>query len=173
MEAGAYLNQPYLYQVDGVFSHNPLHDLESLWWVGVWFLLCHYEPSELEDITVQQHIKVVKQFCETLFNNRIDPLSRRRAVIGSALLVNTEPQTFPRAVQHLVVMLDEFREQLVTYYENYKPKESQDRTFFIPHVHLNFDDVFKEALKELENDESGLWPLDDIEKRIAYLNTKK
>ena len=173
VEAGAYLNQPYLYQVDGVFSHNPLHDLESLWWVGVWFLLCHYQPSKLGDKTVQQHIKVVKEFSETLFNNRIDLLSRRRAVIGSALLVNTEPQCFPKAVQHLVVVLDEFREQLVTYYESYKPKESQDLSFFIPDVHRKFGDIFEEAIEELRNDQSGLWPLDDIQKRITYLNTKK
>jgi hypothetical protein len=59
-EAGAYINQ------DGVLLHNPLHDLESLWWVGVWFLLCHYQskPSKLRDITVQQHVEVVKKYVQ-------------------------------------------------------------------------------------------------------------
>ena len=105
--------------------------LEFLWWVGVWFLLCHYEPSKLGDITVQNHIKAVKKYSEILFNNRIDPLSRRRAVIGSALLVNTDPQCFLDAVQILFVMLDEFREQLVTYYEIFKPTKTQEWSFLI------------------------------------------
>ena len=46
VDSGAYMNQ-----ADGDFSHNPLHDLESLWWV---ILLCHYKPSRFQDITVQQ-----------------------------------------------------------------------------------------------------------------------
>ncbi|KIM74225.1 hypothetical protein PILCRDRAFT_828383 [Piloderma croceum F 1598] len=23
------------------FRYNPLHDMESIWWVGVWFIFCH------------------------------------------------------------------------------------------------------------------------------------
>ena len=79
---------------------------------------------------MQNHIKAVKKYSEILFNNRIDPLSRRRAVIGSALLVNTDPQCFLDAVQILFVMLDEFREQLVTYYEIFKPTKTQGWSFF-------------------------------------------
>ena len=167
MEAGAYMNQ-----VGGVFSHNPLHDLESLWWVGVWFLLCHYRPDKVGDITVQKHIKVVKKFGETLFNNR-DTLSRRHALTGSALLANTKPASFPQAVQYFIVMLNMFRGHLVTYYESYKPKESQDRSFFVPDVHRKFGDVFGNVMKKIRNDQTELWPLDDIEDHIIYLNTKK
>ena len=54
----------YIYHGSLFFSHNPLHDLESLWWVGVWLLLCHYRPSKLRDITVQQHIKVVRDLIQ-------------------------------------------------------------------------------------------------------------
>ena len=105
VEAGA-----YIYNLScEVFSHNPLHDLESLWWVGVWFLICHYQPSKLGVDAVQKHIKVVQKFGQTLFNNRSDHLSRRHALIGSALLANTRPQSSPRAVQYLVVVLNKFR----------------------------------------------------------------
>jgi hypothetical protein len=86
VEAGAYMNH-----ISMIFSHNPLHDIESLWWVGVWFLLCHYQPGNLGDITVQRHINLVKEFGETLLNNRVNLLSRRHALIGSALLANIEP----------------------------------------------------------------------------------
>ena len=90
----------YMNQVSVDFSHNPLHDIESLWWVGVWFILCHY-PSEFGDITVQRHIKVVKKFGETLFNNRGNHLSRRHALVGTTLLTNIKPRSFPVAIQRL------------------------------------------------------------------------
>ena len=168
VEAGAYMNQ-----ISTAFSHNPLHDIESLWWVGIWFLLCHYQPSKLEDSTVQKHIKVVKEFGETLFNNHNSPLSRRRALIGSAIFANTKPHSFPQGVKYLIVMLDDFREQLFTYYKSYKPKESQNRSFFIPDVYHKLGNIVEGAMKELRNDQSGLWPLEDIEERITYLNTQK
>ena len=153
--------------------HNPLHDLESLWWVGIWFLLCHYSPSKVGDITtVQQHIKVIEKFGGTLFNC-FDPHSRRRALTGSTLLADTKPPSFPRAVQHLILALDVFREQLVTYYESYKLKASQDRSFFISDMHRKFGDVLEDAMKELKNDQTELWPLDHIKDCITFLNTKK
>jgi hypothetical protein len=54
------------------FHQNPLHDLESLWWVGVWFVFWHYKPSNLMDDTVQEHMKLVKKVGQTLFNNGAD-----------------------------------------------------------------------------------------------------
>jgi hypothetical protein len=171
VEAGAYIYDPSC----EVFSHNPLHDLESLWWVGVWFLLCHYRPSKLGDDTVQKHIKTIKKFGQTLFNNRSDQLSRRHALIGSTLLASTKPKSFPHAVQYLVVVLNKFRAQLVKYYESYKPnpKEPRDQSFFTPDVHRKFGDIFEDGMKALTNDRTELWSLDHIEAHITYLNAKK
>ena len=174
MEAGLYMNQPYMIQVEGVFSHNPLHDLESLWWVGVWFLLCHYDSNNLRDTTVQEHIEVVKKYGGTLFNNRDDPLSRRRAVLGSDLLSKIQPRSFPEAVQHLIVLLHLFREQLVAHYKLYKPTmTSQDLSFFNPDLHCKYDDLVKEAVKELKNDTTALKLFDHIDEIISYINSKK
>ena len=173
MEAGAYLNQPLLHQSGGVFSHNPLHDLESVWWVGVWFLLRHYEPNNLLDIKVQQHIKVVKNFSETLFNNRIDPLDRRKALTGSTLLGSIRPLSFSLAVQQLTVLLDVFRDELVTYYGIYKPMVSQDRSFFNPDLHRKFGDVVETAMNNLENDDTELWLFHHISNEINYLDSKR
>ena len=169
VEAGAYINQA------GELSHNPLHDLESLWWIGVWFLLCHYQPSNLRDITVQRHIEVVKKYGETLFNNRVNSLSRRRALTGSDLLFNIEPLSFPRAIQPIILLLDMFRDQLVAHYERYKPKPNapQNRSFFNPDLHREYGDVVEEAKKELRNDETELWPFGYIEKTIAINNANR
>ena len=142
-EAGAYLNKPYLYQLGVFFSHNPLHDLESLWWVGLWFLLCHYKPPKTG--TVPKHIKVVKKFSESLFNNLSDALSRRHTLTGSTLFANTKPSSFPDGVKYFIVILEMYREQLVGCYESYKPKATQDRSFFIPNVHGKFGDEIGSA----------------------------
>jgi hypothetical protein len=120
MELGAYIYHPYC----EVFSHNPLHDLESLWWVGIWFLLYHYKLSRLEVDAVQKHVKVVKKFDQTLFNNRTDSLRRSVFTGKSALLDNTFPDFFPRAVRCLFVVLNKFRIQLVNYYKSCKPSET-------------------------------------------------
>ena len=175
VEVGAYLNQTYMSQVDGVFSHNPLHDLESLWWVGVWFLLCHYDPSRIPNTTVEKHAEVVKKFGGTLFNNRIDPLSRRRAVIGSTLLANIQPLSFPKAVQYLVVLLNLFRKQLVAHYTDYKPTmTSQDWSFFDSgHLHSEYGNPIKKAITELKNDSTPLWLFHHVEERIEYFRKRK
>ena len=171
VEAGANMNQ-----VDGVFSHSPLHDLESLWWVGVWFLLCHYEPSNIRDITIQKHIKVVKKYGETLFNNcrGINPLSRRHALTGPDLLANIDPFSFSIGIQHFILLLDLFRDQLVVHYKKYKPTTtSQDLSFFYPEVHPKFAGIVDKIMKELGNDESELWLVGLIEKNIAFYNSQE
>jgi hypothetical protein len=167
VEAGAYINQA------GVLSHNPLHDIESLWWVGIWFLLCHYPPGMVRDTTAQRHFEVIRTYGETLFNNRTNPLGRRHALTGPDLLHNIEPESFPMPVQHLIVLLDEYREQLLTYYELYKPIESQAEYFFIPELHGKFSGIVKEAMTGLADDSTGLWLIANIKKHIAYINAKK
>ena len=162
----------YIYLVSTVFSQNPLHDLESLWWVGVWFLLCHYRPRKLREITVQEHIHVVKKYGGTLFNNHIGPLSRRIALIAPDIIANVDPLSFPEAVQRLTVLLESFRDQLVKYYEIYKPMASQDPSFFNPDLYRKFGDLFEDANKDLGDDKTGLWPLSHIEDHIKYLNAK-
>ena len=170
MESGA-----YIYQGDEVFSHNPLHDLESLWWVGIWLLLCHYDPSKLRDTTVQQHIEVVKSYGETLFNscaNSPRP-SRRVALTGPDILRNVLPLVFPKAIQHLIISLDLFRAQLVTHYKLYEPMAFQDRSFFTPDLYSKFSDKFEETMKVLKDDQTELWLFTNIKDQIDYLNGKK
>ena len=165
----------YMTQVEGVFWHNPLHDIESLWWVGLWFLLCHYHPDNLQDTAVQQHIEVVKKFGETLFNNRANSpgLSRRCALTGPDLLRDTKPRGFPKAVQRLIFLLDVYRAKLVTHYKLYEPMAFQDRSFFTPDLYSKFSDKFEETMKVLKDDQTELWLFTDVKDQIDYLNGKK
>ena len=172
MEAGTYLTLPYLNLLHGTFSHNPLHDIESVWWVGVWFLLCHYQPRNLLDNDVQEHIEVVKNYGETLFNNPIDPLSRPRALTTADLLTSIDPLSFPGALPNFVVLLDRFRDELMKYYKIYKPTASQDRSFFNPDLHRKFGDIVEKAKKKLEIDKTRLLLFKHISDETAYLKSK-
>ena len=167
VQSGVYMNQ-----IDEVFSHNPLHDLESLWWVGVWFLTCHYHPHKFRDTAVQKHMEVVKTFGETLFNNPFDISSRRRALTSQALLVKIGSKSFPVALQHLIVLLDDFRIELVTYYKRYIPKASQDQSFFNPDLFFRFSDIVEEAMEELRNDQTELWPINLVARNMARFSDK-
>jgi hypothetical protein len=56
-----------------------------------------------------------------------------------------------------MVLLDVVRDQLVAHYKDYKAMASQDRSFFNPDLHRKFADLVEEAIKELRNDQTGLW----------------
>ena len=161
----------YIYYPESDFSHNPLHDLESLWWVGVWFLLYHYKPaSNLLDDIVQRHLKLIKTAAQSLFNNGANlPNSRRQALIRQDTLAASNPRSFPTTVQYLVVVVHKFRAQLVEYYKNYEP---HDRSFFTPDIHRQCGALFERAMESLKNDNTELWPLDHIEQRVSYLQEK-
>ena len=164
VENFGYMHHPY-----SVFSHNPLHDLESLWWVGVWFLLCHYKPSNLRDVAVKEHIELIKALGQTLFNNGADRSRRRAALVHPIILRESEPICFPEAVQNFLAALSKFRKQLVTYYEEYVPKEPQDYSFFTPDVHGRCGIFFEDAAGWLPDDRTKLWPWDQITIHTAEL----
>ena len=163
VESGGYTVSP----IHRVFSRNPLHDLESLWWVGVWLLLCHYNPSNLLDSDVQNHIPVVAKIGEKLFG--LERSNRRRALVEPGFLfVHSDPEGFPTAVQHLLLAIFEFRKQLFSYYISYKPEEPQERSFFTSDVHHTCGVFFEKAIRSLidAKDKIKLWPLDHIEAHI-------
>ena len=169
MENGAYMFHPR-----EVFSHNPLHDLESLWWVGVWLLLCHYKPYDnpLES-ELQKHIKLVANIGEKLFG--AERLYRRHALIRPDQLAYSHPHCFSNAVSLLFLVLLKFRERLLSYYESYKPKDAQDQSFFIPDVHTTLGAFLEDAIRSLRNlnDKTKLWPMDHILSHINYLQKNK
>src|ERR1700678_3093592 len=141
----------HIFYPESNFRHNPLHDLESLWWVGVWFLLWHYKPSNLMDDTVQEHMKLVKKVGQTLFNNGADRDSRRRALMHSTIVADSDPASFAKIIQYFVVLLNKFRAQLITHYKNYKPKDPRDRSFFTPDVHGNCRVLLEKLMESLRN----------------------
>ncbi|KAF8813209.1 hypothetical protein BYT27DRAFT_7181632 [Phlegmacium glaucopus] len=163
----------YMYHPDCRFSHNPLHDIESLWWVGLWFLLCHYTVGNLRDVPVQKHIEFVKMLGQTIFNNGADHRRRRDVLIYSTLLTHSNPLCFQHSVQYLVDVLDDFRAQLITYYEDYNPQQPQDRSLFTPDVHRKVGVLFENILESLGNDNTELWHMDYITAHIAYLKENR
>ena len=62
---GKYTHQPAFEP----FMHNPIHDLESLWWVGVWCMMWHYPVSDTEELdsSKDQHISQMLAYGNLLF----------------------------------------------------------------------------------------------------------
>lgn len=51
------------------FAHNPIHDLESLWWVGVWCMMWHYPVPDDEEVDPENkdHINLMIEHGTELF----------------------------------------------------------------------------------------------------------
>ena len=62
---GRYTHQPEFQN----FAHNPIHDLESLWWVGVWCMMWHYPVSDTHEIepSKKEHITQMTNYGKVLF----------------------------------------------------------------------------------------------------------
>ncbi|KJA27947.1 hypothetical protein HYPSUDRAFT_156193 [Hypholoma sublateritium FD-334 SS-4] len=89
---GRYTHQPTF----EAFAHNPIHDLESLWWVGVWCTMWHYPVPDDEEVgdSKQEHINLMLTHGNQLFpsyhgvaeQTRIDeiysPVTYRRRGLG-------------------------------------------------------------------------------------------
>ena len=68
-------------QTEVPFSHNHLHDLESLWWVAVWVVFYNYfsegrPPPDHPSFTLG-HAKEHLKLAETLFPPALDNATRR------------------------------------------------------------------------------------------------
>ena len=113
---------------------------------------------------MKEHSELIKAFGQTLFNNGADPSSQRDALIKSTILGKSDPTSFSKPVQHLVVALSKFRAQLVAYYKEYVLMEPQDCSFFAPDIHSKCGILFENPATPLLADKTQLWPWDHITK---------
>jgi hypothetical protein len=54
------------------FRYNPLHDVESIWWVGVWFLFCHRDKittSNADLVDAQTQLDHVQKLFPRVLNS--------------------------------------------------------------------------------------------------------
>src|ERR1700729_2585300 len=88
---------------DPPFRYNPLHDIESIWWVGVWFLFCHREATTMSEANLAdaqtQLLHVQKLFPRVLKSfDRVEKFQNRRTFANG---ISFLPSSFRQAAQRL------------------------------------------------------------------------
>ncbi len=133
--------------------HNPLHDLESIWWVASWSVVWYtvkeasggYDPRK-------QLATYLQMFPETIGSNTRFWIMKGTAFRLAVKAQTTETRVFPVEFQKILHQLDLLRMKLVTWYEAaYKPFQSpgaqaDTRLFDLSHTRVLF---YLMAIREL------------------------
>lgn len=95
------------------FRQNPLHDLESLWWVAVYFIVNReVVPNPDEDDTDYQRRDSQRRFADTLFSGKAQ---RRRVIASDGYFMSFINRMHPR-VDRVFKFLEEARFELHHFY---------------------------------------------------------
>ena len=96
-----------------IFLHNPVHDLESLWWVGVWCLMWHYpvpgrpigKPAD------NPHIARMKEHGAKLFPSYHSPTSgtRNKEIHSQTKYTSRSLSQYPDEIKAMISRMDLFR----------------------------------------------------------------
>ncbi|KAJ3763345.1 hypothetical protein EV360DRAFT_33772, partial [Lentinula raphanica] len=117
-----------LEHIDG-FHHNPLHDLESIWWVIVYIVFFNDDAEELSPKP-----KTRQDVMDQLFNGRLEYLHRLSFFNESDRLREARQYLSSNFGCHTVDILEEYRTVLQNAYrksERNYPPTIDDTSFFI------------------------------------------
>ncbi|KJA13397.1 hypothetical protein HYPSUDRAFT_92767 [Hypholoma sublateritium FD-334 SS-4] len=160
------LNRRCLWNIRFFAIHNPLHDLESLWWVGVWCLVCHYSPNAaLNTPEIREHITQLQMTKHRLFSSCADPLKRTRMehVIAGRFASLASPQ-FSKPLQNFYLVLERIRAELSDRLRAVESRFPIDIGYFErPDFFTTIQDLL--ATGDNKDVDEILWPLDIIQKR--------
>ena len=108
------------------FRHNPIHDIESVFWLSLYILLVCIiirdpKGSEKEH---NAYMRAQRKLSYELFCN---PVFRREVMAGDGLLTQGSANLYPQ-VGRAILMLDEVRKQIVQFY-----REAEENLHEEPH----------------------------------------
>ncbi|PSR88600.1 hypothetical protein PHLCEN_2v5127 [Hermanssonia centrifuga] len=133
------------------FAYNPLHDLESLWWVAVYFVInkgiVHCDDEESEDF--QSRSADQRTFARQLF---YDQHTRHNVMVINSYF-STKLSCLDPSLLRIGEILEDTRSALVDAYcrvESMKELEKIDITI-VEDVHSIIQDNFREACDILES----------------------
>ncbi|KAI0922904.1 hypothetical protein AcV5_009769 [Taiwanofungus camphoratus] len=126
------------------FRYNPLHDLESVWWVAVYFLFKKRVVRDSEDPAYNKQLKTQMVYASKLFYGK-----ERLAVLGHVEAFSDMLGCLDPAVQKLAQVLENIRQELT---DRYYQAERQVAT--IDHkvadgLHKRFSKAFRDIRKGL------------------------
>ena len=144
---------------DMPFYYNPLHDMESIWWIGSWILFCHRDKSIQSDADLQaaQHqIQDVQLlFPRTLKSfDRFDKFSKKKKFQDGF-------HSLPKSFLTHAKQLEKVRVTLIRRYaEAEAGTELNEDTF--ANIHEDFTSLMEDADADAESQVVQLFPLNRI-----------
>lgn len=121
--------------VEGPISHNPLHDLESVWWLGIWALYCHHTLTDLPTQVVQEHANDMGTWSQTLFpvlGDHDTQATRSSAFQRRELSVEDFPAAASQGpCRSLFILLDRLRDVILAGYSKMKTTPVDLNDFFV------------------------------------------
>lgn len=147
--------------------HNPLHDLESVWWIGVWSLFCHYSPhASLADPEILKHIKYLQLVKHHLFTSCSENHARTRLeqAMADGQFAHLSSPLFSKPLQCFYLSLEQMRAELYGRMSTLEAKFPIDISFFErPGFFTTISNLFEQVT--CQDTDENLWPLDLILKQ--------
>lgn len=193
---GQYTHQPAFKG----FAHNPIHDLESLWWVGVWCMMRHYPVSDSLELEPSQkeHIAQMTNYGNELFPTYHDLTDDTRIQeVDSQTNYRTRGMTnYSTPIAAMIVRLDDFRQCIAWAHQRTQKQLPRTASYYTdvllvpdpsqtltddedtePHVkRLSVYEMITARLSEkvegIAIPNTLLWPLESTESHSEWLKTK-
>ena len=193
---GRYTHQPEFQN----FAHNPIHDLESLWWVGVWCMMWHYPVSDTHEIepSKKEHITQMTNYGKVLFPtyHELTDDTRIQEVDSQTTYRKRGMSKYPRPIAAMIVRLDDFRQCIAWAHRKTQMQLPRTASYFNdvllvadPAKTLTDDEnleplrmrlpVYEMITTKLSEQVGGyaipntlLWPLESIDSHSDWLKTK-
>ncbi len=181
------------------FLHNPIHDLESLWWVGVWCLMWHYPVSEYQHVSPseKEHIDKMKEHGMKLFPSYHQPLSDRRIteIHSQVKYRRRDVRSYPLSIKVMIARMNDIRQCISWAHQRIQRALPRDDASYFSDVLCVADPsttvsdmdtenhprlpIFEMVISKLERVISGigvpndlLWPLESIDDHKEWLKSR-
>ncbi|KAI5993508.1 hypothetical protein EDD15DRAFT_899602 [Pisolithus albus] len=132
-------SEEYLFDVGPIgertFKINPLHDMESLWWIATWTLFYHVDQKGGRPSSEQ-----ITQFHE-LFPRRLESMARIRAIRGPLMY-----EALPVPFHDAGLVVEFMRQEIKTAYIESEKKLPPDYTNPLERLHSAFTNHLTSAV---------------------------
>ncbi|KAF8582551.1 hypothetical protein K439DRAFT_1635200 [Ramaria rubella] len=140
-------------QIRTLFHYNPLHDLESLWWIGVWMMFYHrptVEQNDQEQID-KEYEAAIEQYKihQNIFPGFLNSASRSRTLTLSTELASNL-DSLPNSCYKVALRLNRARRILVKAYQTAEAGPEINESAFIG-IHQQLLESYGDAREQSGN----------------------
>lgn len=147
------------------FRYNPVHDLESLWWIAASFAVHQLPPLDAEHGEESaRSSRAQRQLARNLFWTD----SGRLNVLRATGYFAGESKCLHQSVSSITAVVSKALRYLIKGYKTKEYSLRDDPLRFNDRVHRNLIDCFYEAVRELDGPEKDI-PVDSMEYELVSI----